>query len=159
MLHASQGSGCNSLPSAQTSPDPFSTLVRALVRSPGDYELTGCLHICLLVCLFVYVFVCVCVSACVSLTSYACLCMSLCMFIGVCLCVCMCLCVCLCCCEWCIFLCDSVSENVFACVCLCPCTVVGESLGLTSEGEAYRSMCTFQLPVWINGTQLSTPWL
>ena len=31
MLHASQGSGCNSLPAAQTSPDPFRTLVRALV--------------------------------------------------------------------------------------------------------------------------------
>ena len=93
MLHASQGSGCNSLPSAQTSPDPFSTLVRALVRSPGDYEPTGCLHIYLLVCLFVCVFICVSVSSCVSLTSYACLYVSLCMFICVCLCASMFLCV------------------------------------------------------------------
>ena len=70
MLHALQGSGCNPLPAAQTSPDPFRTLVRALVRTPGDYEPIGCLYIYLLVCLFVYVFVCVficvSVSACVS---------------------------------------------------------------------------------------------
>ena len=156
MLHASQGSGCNSLPSAQTSPDPFSTLVRALVRSPGDYELTGCLHICLLVCLFVCVFVCVSVSACVSLTSYACLyvsCVGLyvsgCVFPSVCVSVCVIvggLC-----------LCDCVSENVFVCVCLCPCTVVGESLGLTSEGEAYLSRRIIQSPALVSGIQLSSP--
>ena len=70
MLHASQGSGCSHLSAVQTSPDPFRTLVRALVRRTGDYEPTGCLHIYLLVCLLVYVFVCVfvcvSVSACVS---------------------------------------------------------------------------------------------
>ena len=158
MLHTSQGSGCNPLPAAQTPLDTFRTLVRALVRRPGDYEHSSCLHIYLLLCLFVYVFVCVSNCAFVSLTSYACLYVFQCMFTCVCLCVCMCLCVCLCHCGWCMCLCDCVSENVFACVCLCPCTVAGASLGLTSEGEAYRSMCTFQLPVWINGTQLSTPW-
>ena len=135
MLHAPQGSGCNPLPAAQTSPDPFRSLVRALVRRPGDYEPIDYLHIYLLVCLFVYVFVCVfvcvSVSASVSLTSYACLYVFLCMFLCVCLCVSMCLCVCLCCCGWCICLCDCVSENAFVCVCLCPCTVVGASLGLT----------------------------
>ena len=82
MLHASQGSGCSPLPAAQTSPDPFRTLVRALVRRPGDYEPMGYLNIYLHVCLFVYVFlcvfVCVSVSACVSLTSYACFYVSLC---------------------------------------------------------------------------------
>ena len=64
MLHTSQGSGCNPLPAAQTPLDTFRTLVRALVRRPGDYEPIGCLHIYLLVCLFIYVFVCVfvCVS-------------------------------------------------------------------------------------------------
>ena len=66
MLHALQGSGCNPLPAAQTSPDPFRTLVRALVRRPGDYEPIGCLYIYLLGCLFVCVFVCVCVCLCVS---------------------------------------------------------------------------------------------
>ena len=131
MLHASQGNGCNPLPAAKTSLHPFRTLVRALVRRPGDYEPMGCLHIYLLVCLFV----CVSVSACVSLTSYACFYVSLCMFICVCLCVSMCLCVCLCRCGWCICLCDCVSENAFVCVCLCPCTVVGASLGLTLRGR------------------------
>ena len=85
MLHTSQGSGCNPLPAAQTPLDTFRTLVRALVRRPGDYEHSSCLHIYLLLCLFVYVFVrvfvCVSVSACVSLTSYACLYLSLCMFL------------------------------------------------------------------------------
>ena len=112
MLHTSQGNGCNPLPAAQTSPDPF----RSLVRRPEDYEPIGYLHIYLLVCLFVYVFVCVSVSACVSLTSYACLYVSLCMFLCVCLCVSMCLCVCLCRSGWCICLCDCVSENVFVCL-------------------------------------------
>ena len=139
MLHTSQGSGCNPLPAAQTSPDSFRTLVRALVRRPVDYEPIGCLHVYLLLCLFVYVFVCVflCVSvrAFVSLTSYACFYVSLCMFICVCLCVSMCLCVCLCHCRWCICLCDCVSENAFVCVFLCPCTVVGASLGLTLRGR------------------------
>ena len=97
MLHTSQGSGCNPLPAAQTPLDTFRTLVRALVRRPGDYEHSSCLHIYLLLCLFVYVFVrvfvCVSVSACVSLTSYACLYVSLCMFICVCLCASMFLCV------------------------------------------------------------------
>ena len=54
MLHTSQGNGCNPLPAAQTSPDPFRSLVRALVRRPEDYEPIGYLHIYLLVCLFVY---------------------------------------------------------------------------------------------------------
>ena len=81
MLHTSQRSGCSPLPAAQTSLDPFRTLVRALVRRPGDYEPMGCLCIYALVCLFVCVFVCVSVSACVSLTSYACLYVSLCVFV------------------------------------------------------------------------------
>ena len=139
MLHASQGSGFSPLPAAQTSLDPFRTLVRALVRRPVDYEPIGCLYIYLLVCLFVYVFVCVflCVSvcACVSITSSACFYVSLFMFICVCLCVSMCLCVSLCCCGWCICLCDCVSENAFVCVCLCPCTIEGPSLGLTLRGR------------------------
>ena len=49
-------------------------------------------------------------------------------------------------------------KSVFVCVCLCPCTVVGASLGLTLRGRGYWSMCTLQLPTWINGTQLSAPW-
>ena len=81
MLPTSKGSGCSPLPDAQTSLDPFSTLDRALLRSPGHYEPMGCLCIYVLVCLFVCVFVCVSVSACVSLTSYACLYLSLCMFL------------------------------------------------------------------------------
>ena len=120
MLHTSQGNGCNPLPAAQTSQDPFRTLVKALVRRPGDYEPIDYLHIYLLVCLFVYVFVCVfvcvSVSASVSLTSYACLYVFLCMFLCVCLCVSMCLCVCLCRSGWCICLCDCVSENAFECL-------------------------------------------
>ena len=135
MLPTSKGSGCSSLPGAQTSLDPFRTLVRAMLRRPGDYEPMSHLCICVLVSLFVYVSVCVSVCACVSLTSYACLYMSLCMFICVCLCVSMCLCVCLCHWRWCIFLCDCMSENVFVCVCLCPCTVAGASLGLTLRGR------------------------
>jgi len=135
MLHTSQGSGCNPFPAVQKSLDPFRTLVRALVRKPGDYQPIGCLHIYLLVCLFVYVFVCVSVNACVSLTSYSCLYVSL--FLCVCLCVNMYLCVCLCRCGWCIYIYiyiyiyNYVSENVFVCVCLCPCTVARASLGLT----------------------------
>ena len=112
MLPTSKGSGCSPLPAAQTSLDPFRTLVRALLRRPGDYEPMGCLCIYVLVCLFV----CVSVCACVSLTSYACFYVSLCMFICVCLCVSMCLCVCLCHCGWCICLCDCVSENAFECL-------------------------------------------
>ena len=157
MLHASQGSGRNPLPAAQTSLDPF----RTLFRRPGDYEPIGFLNIYLYVCLFVYVFVCVfvcvSVSACVCLTSYACLYVSLCIFICVCLCVSMCLCVCLCRCGWCICLRDCVYENGFVCVCLCPCTLVGASLGLTLSGRGYRSMCTLQSPTLINDIQLSAP--
>ena len=81
MLHALQGSGYNPLPAAQTSLDPFRTLVRALLRRPGDYEPMGCLYIYVLVCLFLCVFVYVSVRVCVSLTSYACFYVSLCMFI------------------------------------------------------------------------------
>ena len=73
MFHASQGSGYSPLPAAQTSPDPFRTLVRALVRRPGDYEPTSFLSIYVFMCLFVYVFVCVSNCAFLSLTSYACL--------------------------------------------------------------------------------------
>ena len=135
MLPTSKGSGCSPLPAAQTSLDPFRTLVRALLRRPGDYEPMGCLCIYVLVCLFICVFLCVSVCACVSLTSYACFYVSLCRFICVCLCVSMCLCVCLCHCGWCICLCDCVSENAFVCVCLCPCTVAGASLGLTLRGR------------------------
>ena len=130
MLHTSQGSGCNPFPAVQKSLDPFRTLVRDLLRRPGDYELIGCLFIFVLLFLFVCVFLCVSVCACVSLTSYACFYVSLCRFICVCLYVSKCLCVCLCRCGWCIYLCDCVSENAFMCVCLCPCTVVGASLGL-----------------------------
>ena len=133
MLHASQGSGCSPLPAAQTSPDPFRIMVRALVRRPGDYEPIGCLYIYLLMCLFVYMFVCVSNCAFVSLASYACLYVS--MFICVCLCVSMCLCVCLCHCGWCICLRDCVYENGFVCVCLCPCTVAGALFGLTLRGR------------------------
>ena len=106
--------------------------------------------------MFVCVFICVSVSACVSLTSYACLyvsCVGLyvsgCVFPSVCVSVCVIvggLC-----------LCDCVSENVFVCVCLCPCTVVGESLGLTSEGEAYLSRRIIQSPALVSGIQLSSP--
>ena len=84
MLHTSQGSGCSPLPAAQTSPDPFRTLVRALVRRLGDYEPMGCLHICMFMRLFVYMFVCVFNCAFVSLTSYACLYVSLFMCLLVC---------------------------------------------------------------------------
>ena len=88
MLHTSQGSGCSPLPAAQTSPDPFRTLVRALVRRLGDYEPMGCLHICMFMRLFVYMFVCVFNCAFVSLTSYACLYVSACVFPCVCVSVC-----------------------------------------------------------------------
>ena len=77
MLPISKGSGCCSLPAAQTSLDPFRTLVRAMLRRPGDYEPMGLLCICVLVCLFV----CVSECGCVSLTTYACLYVPLCMFI------------------------------------------------------------------------------
>ena len=120
MLPTSKGSGCRPLSSAQTSLVPFRTLVRAMLRRPGDYEPMGRLCICVLVYLFVCVFVCVSVCACVSLTSYACFYVSLCRFICVCLYVSKCLCVCLCHCGWCMCLCDCVYENVFVCVCLCP---------------------------------------
>ena len=80
MLSTSKGSRCSPLPAAQTSLDPFRTLVRALLRRPGDYEPMGCLYIYVLVCLSVCVFVCVSVCACVSLTSYACFYVSLSMF-------------------------------------------------------------------------------
>ena len=86
VLPTSQGGGCNAFPAAQNSLDPVRTLVRALVRRPGDYESMGCLCIYVLVCLCVCVFVCVSVCASVSLTSYACLYVSLCMCICVCLC-------------------------------------------------------------------------
>ena len=135
MLPTSKGSGYSPLPGTQTSLVPFRTMVRAMLRRPGDYEPTGCLCIYVHVCLFVCVFLCVSVCACVSLTSYACFYVSLCMFICVCLCVSMCLCVCLCRCGWCICLCDCVSENAFVCVCLCLCTVVGASLGLNLRGR------------------------
>ena len=114
MLPTSKGSGCSPLPAAQTSLDPFRTLVRALVRRLGDYEPIGCLHIYLLVCLFVCVFVCVSVSACVSLTSYACLYV----YVYMCLLVCFNVSMCQCHCGWCICLCDCVSENVL-CVSAC----------------------------------------
>ena len=79
MLPTSKGSGCSSLPAAQTSLYPFRTLIRAMLRRPGDYEPMGCLDISVLVCLFISVLVClfVCVfacffvCACVSVTSYA----------------------------------------------------------------------------------------
>ena len=150
MLPTSKGSACSPLPAAQTSLDPFRTLFRAFLRSPGYYEPMGCLHIYVLVCLFVCVFVCVSVCACVSLTSYACFHMSLlvCFHVSMCLSVPFWLCICLC---------DCVSENVFVCVCLCPCTVVGESLGLTSEGEAYLSRRIIQSPALVSGIQLSSP--
>ena len=77
MLHVSQGSRCNPLPAAQTSPDPFKTLIRPLVRRPEDYEPVGCLCIYMFMCLFVYVFVCDSNCAFVSLTSYVCLYVSL----------------------------------------------------------------------------------
>ena len=93
MLPTSKGSGCSTLPAAQTCLYPFRTLVRALLRRPGDYEPMGSLCIYVLVCLFVCVFVCVSVCACVSLTSPSCFYVSLCMFICVCLYVSMCLCV------------------------------------------------------------------
>ena len=131
MLPTSKCSGCSSLPAAQTSLDSFRTLVRALLRRPGDYECMGCLCIYVLVCLFVCVFLCVSVCAFVSPTNYACLYVSLCRFICVYSCVSMCLCVCLCRCGLCICLCDYMSENAFVCVCLCPCTVLGALLGLS----------------------------
>ena len=148
MLPTSKCNGCSPLPAAQTSLDPYRTLVRALVREPGDYVLMGCLCIYGLLCLFVCVFVCVTVCACVSLTSYACF-MCLCVCLCVSACVFPCVCVSVCHCVWCICLCDRVSENAFVCVCLCPFTVVGASLGLTLRGRvmwtlpytcAYRSM-------------------
>ena len=95
MLPTSKGSGCSPLPAAQTSLDPFRTLVRALLRRPGDYEPMGCLCIYVLVCLSI----CVSECACVSLTSYACF---------------MCLCVGL-----------YVSACVFPCVCVSVCVIVG----------------------------------
>ena len=77
MLPTPKGSGCSPLPAAQTSLDPFRTLVRTFLRRPGDYEPMGCLCIYVFMCLFVYVFVCVSNCAFVSLTSYACFHMSL----------------------------------------------------------------------------------
>ena len=71
MLSTSKGSGCSPLVAAQTSLDPFRTLVRAMLRRPGDYRTHG-LFVYLCACVFVCMcFVCVSVSACVPLTSYA----------------------------------------------------------------------------------------
>ena len=148
MLPTSKGSGCSSLPAAQTSLDPFRTRVRAMLRRPGDYEPMGCLCISVLVCLFLSVFACFFVCACASLTSYACFYVLLCMFLCVCLCVSMFLCVCLCHCEWCICLWDYVSENAFVCVCLCPCTVVGASLGLTLRGRGLPVHVYHPVALW-----------
>ena len=83
MLPTSKGSGCSPLLAAQTSLDPFRTLIRALFRRPGDYKPMGCLCIYVFMCLFVYVFVCDSNCAFVSLTGYACLsvpaCVSMCL--------------------------------------------------------------------------------
>ena len=64
MLPISQGSGYSILSAAQTSLDPVRTLVRALVRRPGDYEPMGCLCIYVLVCLYVCLYVSLCVLMC-----------------------------------------------------------------------------------------------
>ena len=96
MLPTSKGSGCSILPATKNFLVPFRTLVRAMLRRPGDQEPTGCLCIYALVCLFLSVFICVSVCACVSLTSCACLHVLLCMFICVCLCVFPCVCVSVC---------------------------------------------------------------
>ena len=156
MLPNSKHSGCSLLPATQTSLVPFRTLIRAMLRRPGDYEPMGCLCISVLVCLFLSVFACFFVCACASLTSYACFYVLLCMFLCVCLCVSMFLCVCLCHCERCICLWDYVSENAFVCVCLCQCRVE-HHLGCPSEGEAYRPICTIHSFALINGIQLSSP--
>ena len=144
MLPTSQGGGFSALPGAQTSLDPVRTLVRALVRKPGDYEPIGCLCIYVSVCLFVCVLVCVSVCASVSMTSYVCLYVSLCMFICVCLffprvCVSVCVIV------------GGAYVSVTICLrmhlCVSSCVHVQyweHPLGCLSEGEAYRSMCTCQ---------------
>ena len=148
MLPNSKHSGCSLLPATQTSLVPFRTLIRAMLRRPGYYELMGSLCISVLVCLFLSVFACFFVCACASLTSYACFYVLLCMFLCVCLCVSMFLCVCLCHCEWCICLWDYVSENAFVCVCLCPCTVVGASLGLTLRGRGLPVHVYHPVALW-----------
>ena len=107
VLPASQGSGCSTLPAAQTSLDPVRALLRALVRRPGNYEPMGCLCIYVLMWLCLCVFVCVSVCASVSLTSYSCLYVSLCVCIYVCLCVSICLCVCV------------IVDSVYVCVTMC----------------------------------------
>ena len=64
MLHASHRAVGAALSQLQTSLDPFKTLVRALVRRPGDYEPMGCLCIyvfmCLYMCLYVTLIVLLC---------------------------------------------------------------------------------------------------
>ena len=96
MPHASQGSGCSPLPAAQTSPDPFRTLVRALVRRPGDYESMGCLPMCLCVCLYICLYVSLIVLLCLWLAMHVYMC-----------------------------LCLYVSACVFPCVCVSVCVIVG----------------------------------
>ena len=61
MPHRAVGAALSQL---QTSLDPFKTLVRALVRRPGDYEPMDCLCIyvfmCLYMCLYVTLIVLLC---------------------------------------------------------------------------------------------------
>ena len=85
MLHTSQGSGCSPLPAAQTSPDPFRTLVRALVRRPGDYESMGCLPMCLCVCLYMCLYVSLIVHLCLWLAMHVYMCLLVCFHVSVCL--------------------------------------------------------------------------
>ena len=87
MLPTSKGSGCSPLPAAQTSPDTFRTLVRALVRRPA--VIMNPWIVCVSMCLYMCLYVSLCVF--VSLTSCAYFYVSLCMFICVCFCVSVCL--------------------------------------------------------------------
>ena len=62
MLHASQGSGCNPLPAAQTSLDPFKTLVEPWsegleIMNPWVVCISICLCVCLYMCLYVGLYV------------------------------------------------------------------------------------------------------
>ena len=88
-----------------------------------------------------HVYMCLCVYLYVSVCVFPCVCVSVCVVVGgVYVCVTVCLRMDLC---------------VFACVHV---HLAGDSLVLTLRGRGYRSMCTLQLPSWINGTQLSAPW-
>ena len=155
MLPTSKGSGCRPLSSAQTSLVPFRTLVRAMLRRPGDYEPMGRLCICVLVYLFVCVFVCVFLCVSERLPVSICVCVFVC--VGICVSVCLCLFTCVLCVEY-VSLCVTGCLGMHLCVSACVHVPWCENhLGWPSEGAAYWPTAICQQWVQNTGTQLGSP--